>query len=307
MTQNTSPGIVEGGLAALRKRVENTLLIGIPAVGSIAAVAHIWQNGISWSDVLVFVIFYFWSGLGLALGFHRLFSHRSFRPHFAIAAFLCAGGTMGFQGSPLRWALDHRRHHALSDRPGDVHSPHFMPDGTPLGPVAGFWHAHVGWMFDRWTTDEQIFGHGLRDDPVLVFFTKTHLLWLTASFGLPWSLGYALGDARSAWSAMLIGGCLRTTLLHNIVWSVNSFGHSFGKRNHLTPDRSTDNLWLAVLTFGDGWHNGHHSAPRSYRHGLAKRQFDANGNIILHLQSAGLAEAVCQPVKTNYRETPDHV
>lgn len=196
---------------------------------------------------------------------------------------------MCFQGSPFRWVLDHRRHHALADRPGDVHSPHVSVDGKPLGRVGGLWHAHVGWMFDRWTTDEAIYGKGLRDDRVLMAFTRTHFLWLGLSLGLPWTMGLALGGPEAAWSAMLLGGCLRATLLHHIVWSVNSIGHCVGKRHHEVPDRSTDNFWVALLTFGDGWHNGHHSAPRSYRHGLAEGQIDINSWIIERLERVGWA------------------
>lgn len=285
-------GLVEGGHAATVKRLENSLLIGIPLAGSILAIVHIAEQGLRWSDAVLFLFFYLWTGLGVALGFHRLFSHRSFRPHPLIAGLLCAGGTMCFQGNPLRLVLDHRRHHALADRAGDVHSPWVLPDGTKLGPIRGFWHAHIGWMFDRWTTDSAIFGKGLRQDDMVMFFTRTHWLWLVASMALPYGMGWLAGGAKAAWSAMLVGGCLRTSLLHQVVWSVNSFGHRWGQRNHITRDQSRDNGWLALLTFGDGWHNGHHAAERSHRHGHAPGQRDPNAAIIRWLEHNRLASGV---------------
>jgi stearoyl-CoA desaturase (Delta-9 desaturase) len=281
------PGVIAGGAPALQKRIENLFLIGVPMAGSMLAVVHVAEHGLRWSDIVVFLAFYTWCGLGLSLGFHRLFSHRSYQAHPVLAAILCAGGTMSFQGSPFRWVLDHRRHHAHADKPGDVHSPHVAADGSPLGAVRGFWHAHVGWMFDRWTTDEATYGKGLRGEGVLMLFTRTHLLWLVLSLGLPWSLGFTLGGADAAWSGMLLGGCLRASVLHHVVWSVNSFGHCIGKRHHEVSDQSTDNLWIAILTFGDGWHNGHHRAPRSYKHGLAKDQVDINSRIIEWLEGVG--------------------
>lgn len=295
-------GIIEGDWPALVKRVENSLLIGIPMVGSALAIGHILTEGLRWSDVAIFALFYLWTGLGVALGFHRLFSHRSFQSHPVIAALLCAGGTMCFQGSPLRWVLDHRRHHALADRAGDVHSPWILADGTALGPFRGFWHAHVGWMFDRWTTDAAVFGKGLLHDRMIMAFSRTHWLWLVASLGLPWCLGWLAGGSDAAWSAMLIGGCLRTTILHHVVWSVNSFGHRWGQRNHATRDSSRDIGWLALLTFGDGWHNGHHASERSHRHGLMPNQKDPNAVIIRWLERRRLASAVIvsphQPLQT---------
>lgn len=300
-------GIIAGGWPALVKRVENTLLIGVPLAGSVWAVAHGFCHGVRWSDIAAFLLFYGWSGFGVALGFHRLFSHHSFRPHPVISAFLCAGGTMAFQGSAWRWTLDHRRHHALTDRAGDVHSPHVLPDGTAISGLRGFLHAHTGWMFDRWTTDPAIFGKGLGEDRIVIAFTRTHWLWLGASLGLPYGFGWLVAGHEAAFSAMLFGGCLRTTVLHHVVWSVNSFGHMRGQRNHPTRDESRDNWWLAVLTFGDGWHNGHHRADRSHRHGNAPGQRDANAAIIRLLQRIGLADSVVPAPRSTKGGEDSHV
>lgn len=306
MTANLPPGITLGGWPAFYKRLTNLVLIGLPVAGSILAIWNLQYGPPRWSDVLAFLVFYAWTGLGVALGLHRLFSHHSFRAHPTITALLCAGGTMAFQGSPLRWVLDHRRHHALVDRPGDVHSPYFIANGAPLRGLRGFWHAHLGWMFDPSVTDESVFGKGLRGDRMVMFFTHTHFLWLTASLGLPYLLGVCVGGPAAGWSALLWGGCLRATVLHNVVWSVNSFGHMTGRRTHRTGDRSTDNRWLALLSFGEGWHNGHHLSPRSYRHGVAPAQPDFNAAIIRWLERRGLAADVVNPADLQLKEDSRH-
>ena len=291
-----------GGWQSRQNQAANLLLIGIPFVGSIFAINHIVRHGVSLIDISAFLVFYVLVGLGVALGFHRYFSHRSFATGTALSAILAAFGTMAFQGSVERWVSDHRRHHACADQPGDVHSPIVRPDGQPWAKWRGFLHAHIGWMFANSVTDLSIYGKGLVDDPVIRFFSRTHILWLIASLGLPYLYGLMLGGEEAAWSAMLIGGCLRTTILHNVVWAVNSVGHLYGSADFETGDNSRNNLILALLTFGDGWHNGHHRFPRSHRHGLLPRQWDANAVIIKTLKRSGLVWDIVEP---SARNSPD--
>jgi stearoyl-CoA desaturase (delta-9 desaturase) len=282
-------GIFWGGPAVLIKRVENAALIGIPFAGSVAALVWSAEHGLTVVDVYSFLIFYFLTGLGVALGMHRYFTHRSFKTALPIQLLLGAFATMSFQGSILRWVVDHRRHHAHADVEGDVHSPHMDPWGQEQVGIAGFWYAHVGWMFDGTATDPALFGHDLVDDPVVMFFTRTHWIWLIAALALPYGFGYALGGPDGAWSSMLFGGCLKTTVLHNVVWGVNSVGHSHGNEDFPQANKSKNNLVLALLTFGDGWHNNHHRFPRSAFHGLTPRELDVNGWIITGLERLGLA------------------
>lgn len=285
----SSIGVIVGGQRVFVKRIENAFLIGIPLLGSVAAVWHIVTHGMTWIDVSSFLIFYIFVGLGVALGLHRYFSHRSFEAHPVIVFLLGAGGTMAFQGSIARWVADHRRHHAHTDVAGDVHSPYVDPWGLDRQGIGGFLYAHIGWMFDNTATNFAIYGRGLEDDKTVAFFTRTHFLWLILSLALPFFYGFILGGWEAAISSMLIGGFLRTTLLHNVVWAVNSVGHMFGGQNFFGHDRSTNNLPLAILTFGDGWHNNHHKYPRSYRHGLKRNEIDVNGMIIDLLERRGLA------------------
>ena len=174
------------------------------------------------------------------------------------------------------------------DVQGDVHSPYIDPWGRDRDGLGGLLYAHVGWMFDGTATDSAVFGEDLRRDRLVMFFVRTHWLWLVVSLAMPYAYGYALGGPQAAWSAMLIGGCLRTTVLHNVVWAVNSIGHSHGEEDFAQSNHSKNNLVLAILTFGDGWHNNHHRFPRSAFHGLKPSEVDVNGWIITQFERLGL-------------------
>ena len=149
------PGVLFGGRAALRKRLDNAILLGVPTIGAVAAVAHATTFGVSAATVCVFLVFYAWTGFGATLGLHRYFTHRSFRASPMVAYLLGAGACFAMQGAIIRWVADHRRHHRLEDRPGDPHSPSVTPTGRFLSPLAGFVHAYCGWMFDSSVTKGQ--------------------------------------------------------------------------------------------------------------------------------------------------------
>jgi stearoyl-CoA desaturase (Delta-9 desaturase) len=282
-------GIRFGGRPAAIKRIENSVLIGVPLIGSAIAIEHIFRCGLSFIDLSAFFIFYLIVGLGTALGLHRYFSHRSFETTPVIAFLLGALGSMAFQGSVVRWVADHRRHHSHTDEFGDVHSPYVDPWGEEKRGLRGLLYAHVGWMFDCTSTDVRVYGAGLEKDPIVVLLTRTHWIWPAVSLALPYCFGLVFGGADAAWSAMLVGGCLRTTVLHNVVWSVNSIGHRFGTEDFKNGNGSKNNLAIALLTFGDGWHNNHHCFPRSAFHGFAAREIDVNGWLINQLERCGLA------------------
>ncbi|MEH2517988.1 stearoyl-CoA desaturase (delta-9 desaturase) [Bradyrhizobium sp. AZCC 1610] len=299
-------GVKFGGLPAIRKRVENGLLVGIPLLGSFWAGRHIVQHGVTWIDISAFVLFYVLVGLGVALGLHRYFSHKSFETTPAIAFLLGALGSMAFQGSIARWVVDHRRHHAHTDQFGDVHSPLVDEWGSSLSGLQGIWHAHVGWLFDCTTTDVSVYGASVTDNKLIAFFHRTHWIWPAISLAMPYVYGYVLAGPEAAWSAMLIGGCLRTTVLHNVVWGVNSIGHLFGEEAYSQGNGSKNNRILAMLTFGDGWHNNHHRFPRSAFHGLTDGQLDVNGHIITLLEKLGLVWNVIR-LPRDRSETPDSI
>jgi stearoyl-CoA desaturase (delta-9 desaturase) len=281
-------GIRFGGAPAALKRIENSILIGIPLIGSVTAIEHMMRCGLSSIDLAAFLVFYLFVGLGTALGLHRYFSHKSFDTSPVIAFLLGAFGSMAFQGSVLRWVVDHRRHHSHTDEFGDVHSPYVDPWGEEKGGLRGLLYAHVGWMFDCTTTDVQVYGGGLEKDRLVMFLSRTHWIWLVLSLALPYCFGYVFGGIEAAWSALLVGGCLRTTVLHNVIWSVNSIGHRFGSEQFKQGNGSKNNFFIALLTFGDGWHNNHHCFPRSAFHGFSASEIDVNGWLITQLERFGL-------------------
>jgi stearoyl-CoA desaturase (Delta-9 desaturase) len=282
-------GIRNGGWPFVRKLFENTILIGVPFIGSILAIRHAFIFGLTWIDISAFLVFYSLVGIGVGLGFHRQFTHQSFHVSEFARFMLGAFGSMAFQGSVLRWVVDHRRHHAHTDDGGDTHSPHRDPWGTEIHGLRGFLYSHIGWMFDSTTSDPIVYGKDLLSDPLVMALHRTHWIWPTASLLLPYCYGYVLGGHDAAYSAMLFGGFLRTTVLHNIVWAVNSIGHTLGSEDFVQPNRSKNSLALALLTFGDGWHNNHHRFPKSAHHGLAEHEIDVNGWLIDKMERLGLA------------------
>jgi stearoyl-CoA desaturase (Delta-9 desaturase) len=299
-------GVSYGGLPALKKRFDNALLIGIPFAGTIAAPFWVVRHGMSWIEATAFVVTYAFVGFGVGLGLHRYFSHRSFRPKRWMAILLGAAGSMAFQGSILRWVADHRRHHAHTDDCGDTHSPALTAHCEQTSTLRGLWNAHIGWMFDNSVTDYEVFGKDLLKDQVVMYFHRTHWIWPLLLLAFVAGYGYLLGGPEHSIGCLLVAGCLRTTIFHNIVWAVNSIGHTYGYQSYPQQNRSRNNLALAMLTFGDGWHNNHHQFPRSAFHGLTPNELDINGLIIRLLEGLGLVQDVVRiaPEIMNKARTP---
>ncbi len=229
-----------------------------------------WGTGITLTDLLLATVFYVVTGLGVTVGFHRLFTHRSFTARPWLRAALAIAGSMSFQGNLIDWVAVHRRHHAFTDRPGDPHSPYRY--GTHLGgQLRGLAHAHLGWLFTGEPTSAARYAPDLlRNDPAMLRISRAFPALCAASLILPFAAGWAIsGSLYGALTAFIWAGPVRIALLHHVTWSVNSLCHTIGNRPHLTRlhDRST-NLWpLALLSFGESWHNGHHSQPSRARHG----------------------------------------
>jgi stearoyl-CoA desaturase (Delta-9 desaturase) len=279
------------GRPALRKRIANVFLIGFPIAGSIASVFWFRSHPVHIVVVVTFILGYFIIGMGTGIGFHRYFSHKSFETAPWFAYLLGAAGSMSFQSSLLTWVSDHRRHHAHTDNCGDNHSPFIDGHCDHESSLKGLFHAHVGWMFDDTVTDTRIYARDLARDPVIQFYHRTHFVWPFVSMAAPWLIGFAVGGFVDAWGCFF-AACLRTFLFQNSVWAVNSLGHTFGYENYSMRNNSKNNVILAALTFGDGYHNNHHRFPRSAFHGLRKWELDFNGIIILSLSKVGLARKI---------------
>jgi len=190
------PGVVAlpDPTAKLQRRLTLAVTI-IPFLGFAAALWLLWGRGVSAVDVAIMVGFYAFTGLGVTVGFHRLFTHRSFRTTSPIRGLLAIAGSMAIQGPVIKWVADHRRHHAFADQPGDPHSPH-LDEGPGLkGIVKGLWHAHIGWFFDTEVTSIKRWAPDLVKEPMLRKIDALFPLWAVLSFVGPGLLGLAGGVA----------------------------------------------------------------------------------------------------------------
>jgi len=239
--------------------------------------------------------FYFLSAIGITVGFHRLFVHRSFETGITVKLILVALGSMAVQGPLFQWVARHRRHHQHSDTPADPHSPHRFGRGL-LARLRGFWHAHVGWALRSHTPDLARYVRDLRRSRVLRVASALFPVWMILGLALPAALGGLLtGSWMGVLTGLIWGGLVRMFLVHHITWSVNSAGHLWGSRPYRSGDHSRDNLLLGLLALGEGWHNTHHAFPTSARHGLRWWQIDISYYVIRLMAWMGLAWNVRLP------------
>ena len=267
----------------------------LPIAGLVGAVISLWGWGFGWVEFGVLAGMYLFTALGITVGFHRLFTHKSFETSAVVRFVLAALGSMAIQGSVLRWVAQHRRHHQHSDTPADPHSPHHRGRGL-VGVVRGFWHAHIGWAFkpdaaglDRYVTD-------LKKLASVRVASALFPLWIVLGLALPAVLG---GVLSGTWAGVLLGflwgGLVRVFLVHHVTWSVNSVCHLWGSRPYPDKDHSRNNLVFGVLAMGEGWHNNHHAFPTSARHGLRWWQIDVSYYVIRALALVGLVWKVKLP------------
>jgi len=263
--------------STLYKALVLVVVVG-PLLATVYAISLLWQRAVHPGDITLLLSMYAITAMGVTVGFHRMLTHRSFRPHPVIKFLLLVFGSMSLEGPALQWAATHTKHHAQADREGDPHSP-----------LEGFFHAHIGWMFKEREADPAIYARHLIADPMVVFVSRTFFVWVGLSLLIPFLLG--------GWSGLLWGGLVRICLTHHVTWSVNSVCHIFGKREFETNDQSHNEWVVGLLAFGEGWHNNHHAFPRSAFHGLHWWQVDISSYIIWTLERVGL-------VKDVYRVTP---
>jgi stearoyl-CoA desaturase (delta-9 desaturase) len=263
----------------------------VPLLAVIAAAVLSWNHILHWSDLAVFAVMYVVAGLGVTIGFHRLLTHRSFATYRPVAYALAVAGSLSVQGPVIGWVADHRKHHAHTDEEGDPHSPHVGHGGGLAGSIKGLWWAHLGWMLDRHgQADPRRYARDLVEDRGMRRIQRAFVPIVVAGLLVPAGLGLALtGTLAGAATALLWGGFVRIFLLHHITWSVNSVCHFFGRRRFATDDESTNVTWVALLSFGEGWHHNHHAFPRSAQHGLRWYEPDLTAWIIRALELVGLA------------------
>lgn len=300
MSQVASPPSTSSsrtGITVIRpepvQRFERRLTLAvtvIPFIATIFAVVYFWGRGVGALDLAIFFAMYCLTGLGVTVGFHRMLTHGSFNAKPWVRATLAACGSMALQGPVIRWVADHRRHHAFADLPGDPHSPHLEEAEGVKGVLAGLWHSHMGWLFEKETTKVSRFAPDLLKEPAMRKVDRLFPLWVALSLLIPAFLGLAITRSLyGALTALIWGGLVRIFFLHHITWSINSICHFYGSRAFVTQDFSTNNWLLSLVSFGEAWHNNHHAFPTSARHGLGKWQLDPSAALIRGMQKLGLA------------------
>jgi stearoyl-CoA desaturase (delta-9 desaturase) len=307
-TETAAPAPSPAG-SVLLLRLINLVAVVVPILGVLAAVVLLWGTAFNWVYLAILGGMYLISAVGITVGYHRLFTHRSFKTPRAMQALFAVLGSMAVEGPVLQWVATHRKHHQHSDQPEDPHSPHTHGDGV-VGTIRGMFHAHVGWIIacksfrsvrDGFSTVPDGLSRYVKDfeqDRLCRFISKTFPLWVVVGLVLPAALG---GLMTMSWMGVLLGfiwgGLVRVFLLHHVTWSINSVCHIWGTRPFESHDESRNNAIFGVLALGEGWHNNHHAFPASARHGLRWWEVDASYLLILAMSKIGLASAVRVPTR----------
>jgi stearoyl-CoA desaturase (delta-9 desaturase) len=276
-------------------RLATLTAVIVPFLALLSVPLLLWGWGFGWVEFGLLLGMYLLTALGITVGFHRHFTHKSFETNCVVRFILATLGSMAAQGSVLKWAAIHRRHHQHSDSPDDPHSPHQKGRGL-WGMVCGFCHAHLGWVFKPDPADIDRYVKDLRQYASVRVASAMFPLWIVLGLLIPAMLG---GLINGHWSGVLLGfvwgGLVRVFLVHHVTWSVNSICHLWGSRPYPEKDHSRNNVVFGVLALGEGWHNNHHAFPTSARHGLRWWQIDVSYYVIKLLALLGLAWKVRLP------------
>lgn len=286
---------LHGGQRSAASQIGMYIFILGPFLALVAAIPLTWGWGVGWVDLWLAAVFYTGTCLGVTVGFHRYFTHRAFKAKRGMRIALAIAGSMALQGPIMHWVADHRRHHAFSDRDGDPHSP-WAFGTSPVALARGFWHAHMGWVFDRKLTNQERFAPDLLADRDIARVHKQFGLWTAVTMAAPALLGGLI--TWSWWGAITAffwAGLVRVSFLHHVTWSVNSICHMIGSRPFLARDKSA-NFWpLAILSMGESWHNLHHADPTCARHGVHRGQIDISARLIWLFEKFGWVSEVRWP------------
>lgn len=254
------------------------VLISTPIAALLIVPYYLWTHSVSWQVWAIFAFFMAWNGLSITVGYHRLWSHRTYQAHPIVKWFLLIGGTMAVQGSVFDWCAGHRIHHRHVD---DIYQ-------DPYSAKRGFWFSHIGWMLRNYPSGNYDYKNipDLKADPVLVAQDKYYALWiLLANIGLPALAGWLVGDIAGT---LVLAGLLRLVLSHHFTFFINSLCHMFGTRPYTDTNTARDNPILALFTWGEGYHNYHHYFQYDYRNGVKWWQYDPSKWIIYGLSKIGL-------------------
>lgn len=281
----------------LERRV-TVVAVVVPFLGFLAAIPLTWGGVTHIRDLAIFAVMYLITGFGVTVGFHRLFTHRSFESSAPVRAWFAITGSMAVQGAVITWVADHRKHHTFADEQGDPHSPHLHHEDGVKGVMKGLWHAHTGWLFDmREKASQRRYAADLRGDGLMRFVDRWFLGWVVLGLAIPFFAGFALSgwEIGAGLSALLWGGLVRIFLQHHATWSVNSICHMYGTQPFAIEDESRNNWVVACVSLGEGWHHNHHAFPTSARHGLRGIEIDPSYYMIKLLEALRLVREVKVP------------
>lgn len=241
-------------------------LIGTLLATLTAVPAYLWRYGLDWFQASLFVVFFGCTGLSITLGYHRLFSHRTFQASWPVRLFTLLFGAAAFENSVLHWAADHRRHHKFVDQHDD-----------PYDITKGFFHAHIGWILFKLKPesclDNQV--SDLQQDRLVLWQHRYYyLIAILTGFALPTAIGWAWGGWPAALGGFLIAGMARVVVVQHMTFFINSLCHTIGKQPYSSRCTARDSAWMALFTFGEGYHNFHHEFQLDYRNGVKPWQFD---------------------------------
>jgi stearoyl-CoA desaturase (delta-9 desaturase) len=239
----------------------------------------------TWQALLVaLLLWWIAGGLGIGMGYHRLLTHRGFKVSRPVEYFLVICGSLALEGGPICWVATHRVHHAFTDREGDPHSPR---DGR--------WWSHLGWIL---TGHSILSNHFTQNNSLAIsryvpdLAGRPFYIWLTRLHWVPAAILALALFAVGGWPFVMWGVFVRVVFSWHATWFVNSASHIWGRRRFATPDDSRNTWWVALLTFGEGWHNNHHAHPTSARHGFTWYELDINWYCIRAMQLLGQANAI---------------
>ena len=238
--------------------INSSFLVGMPLLAIFGVVFYSIEYGISWVEPIIFVAFYLACGLSITAGYHRLFSHRTHKAAWPMRLFYALFGAAAFQNSAIKWCSDHRRHHLKTDEEED-----------PYSVKKGFMWAHMGWvMVDQ---GEEIVEHveDLQEDKILAWQDRhIFLIGFLVGIVLPGVVGFlAIGGMHGFLGGMIYGGFLRVVVVHHATFLINSAAHTWGTQPYSTANTSRDSPILSFFTFGEGYHNFHHTFQADYRNG----------------------------------------
>ena len=262
-------------------RINWTTSIFLAVINTLSVVAvplYIWRFGLDWFQVALFLFFYIATGLSITLGYHRLFSHLSFKARMPVKLATLVFGACAFENSALDWSSDHRKHHKFVDH-----------DDDPYDISKGFFWAHIGWLFVKLTPETVDNVNDLKRDRLVMWQHRWCIpIAFVVGFGLPTLLGWLWNGPVGALGAFLIAGVFRVFVVQHCTFFINSLCHTIGKQPYSTRHTARDSAVMALFTFGEGYHNYHHEFQHDYRNGVKPTNFDPTKWTIWTLEKLGL-------------------